>query len=104
MSRSVVVTRSTIWIAITVAVAVAFVAIAAFIRDLILHDWRYWAIVARAMVWAGSLVIVLMLIAYDLLDSIIDPFIDADWPIAVVAILLIFGLQSILSALVSDEE
>lgn len=50
---------------------------------------------ARKIVWVGSLAIVTLLMIYDVLDAVIDPFMDADWPVAVVAVLLVFGLERV---------
>lgn len=121
MGRPIAVARSAAWIAI--AVAIPLVAIAFFLRDLISPGWRDWAIagaivagtagaivtfrrhsMARALTWFLSLAIVAMLVVYDVLDAMIDPFMEADWPVMIVAILLVAGLGHLLSILISDDE
>lgn len=113
--------RSAAWI--IVGVAVPLVAIAAFLRDQFPVDWPDWAIagtivagmagailafrrdsMGRALLWLVSLAVVTLLLVYDALDAIIDPFVEADWPVAVVAIVLVVGLGSLLGILISDNE
>jgi ubiquinone/menaquinone biosynthesis C-methylase UbiE len=111
--------RSTVW-TIT-AIAVAIVVVTAFLWDLVFHDWRSWAIAvslvlgiaganlalkqgqpARTMVCVGSLAIVTLLLIYDVVDAIIDPFMEADWPVAIVAVLLGFGLERLFAPDISE--
>jgi hypothetical protein len=108
---------------LALAVAIPLVAFSAFLNDLFPNNWRNWAVAAavvagaigaiiafrqdslgRAVIWLASLTVVTFLIIYDVLDALIDPFIEADWPVAVVAILLVLGLGSLLGALISDDE
>jgi hypothetical protein len=121
MGRAVAVARSAAWIAI--AITVPLIAIGLFLRELLPFDWQDWAIagaivagtagaivtlrrdsMARALVWFASLAIVALLVTYDVLDAAIDPFIAADWPVVIVAVLLVAGLGSLLSILISDDE
>ena len=121
MDRPVAAARSAAWVAI--ALAVPLLAITAFLNDLYPRDWRDWGIagaivvsaagaimafrrdsLARALIWFASLAVVSLLIVYDVLDALVDPFIDADWPIAVIAILLVVGLATVLGILISDDE
>jgi len=121
MGRPVTVARSAAWIAI--AAAVPLIAIAAFLGDFLPLEWEDWAIAGaivasvagaivtfrrdsfgRALTWFASLTVVALLIIYDVLDAIIDPFVKADWPVAVVAILLVAGLGGFLTILIADDE
>jgi hypothetical protein len=121
MDRPKAVARSTLWVAIAAAVSLA--AIIAFLNDIYPHEWRDWAVagaivaaaagaimafrrdsLARALMWFASLAVVTLLIIYDVLDALVDPFIEADWPVAVIAILLVIGLATLLGILISDEE
>jgi peptidoglycan/LPS O-acetylase OafA/YrhL len=121
MDRPRAVARSAVWVAI--AVAVSLLAIMAFLYDLYPRDWRDWGIagaivagaagaivafrrdsLARAVMWFVSLGVVAVLVVYDVLDALVDPFIEADWPIAVIAILLVIGLATLLGILISDDE
>lgn len=121
MGKAMSVARSAAWI--TIAIAVPLIAIAVFLGDLFALDWREWAIagtivagmfgaimtfrrdsMARALAWFASLAIVTLLLIYDVLDAIIDPFIAADWPISVVAIAVVASLGSLLSSLISEDD
>ena len=121
MDRLVSVARPALWVA--VCVAVAFLAIAAFLNDLGPRGWHDWAaagtivagaagaIVAfrrdslgRALIWFVSLALMALLIIYDVLDALVDPFMAADWPIAVIAIVLVVGLWTLLGFEISDDE
>lgn len=121
MDRPVTNARSAVWVAI--AAAVSLLAITAFLNDRYPHDWRDWGVagaivvgaagaimafrrdsLARALMWFASLALVTLLIIYDVLDALVDPFIEADWPIAVIAILLVIGLATVLGILISDDE
>jgi hypothetical protein len=121
MGRPVAFARSAAWIAIVISIPL--IAIGLFLRDLFPLDWQDWAVAgtivagtagaivtlrqhskARALTWLVSLAIVAMLVVYDVLDAIIDPFFQADWLIIIVAILLVAGLGHLLSVLISDDE
>ena len=121
MGRPNTVVRSAALIAI--AAGLQLVAVALFLRDWFPLDERAWAIAAtvvagvagtivmfrrdslgRALIWFASLAIVTLLIIYDVLDALIDPFMEADWPIIVVAIVLVAGLGVLLIALISDDD
>lgn len=106
-----------------IAAVVALVAVGAFLNDLFPHNWLNWVVAAaivagaagsiiafrrdsfgRALMWLGSLTVVSFLIIYDVLDALIDPFMRADWPVAIVALLLVLWLQDVLAILVFDDE
>jgi hypothetical protein len=106
-----------------VAVAISLLAIALFLNDLFPRGWQDWAIAgtlvagvsgailalkrdsfARALMWLLSFTVVTLLLIYDVLDALLDPFIAADWPIAVAAVLLVIGLGTLLGILISDDE
>ena len=113
--------RKAIWV--VAALAVSLAAIMAFLTDQFPRDWRDWTVagvivagaagalasfrrysLGRALMWFVSLAVVTLLIIYDVLDALIDPFVEADWPIAVIALLLVVGLGTVLGILVSDDE
>ena len=113
--------RSGAWVAF--AVGVSLLAIGAFLRDLFPRDWSDWAVavtivagvagaiitfrresMGRAFMWLLSLTVVTVLLIYDVLDALLDPFMTADWPIGVVAVLLVVGLGTLLGVLISDDE
>lgn len=121
MNRPEAVARPVVWGAI--AISLSLLAITAFLNDLRPHDWWDWAIagtivvgvagaivafrrdsVGRALTWFVSLTLVTLLVIYDVLDVLVDPFIDADWPIAVIAALLVITLATLLGILISDDE
>jgi hypothetical protein len=121
MGRPLSVARSAIWTAI--ATAIALLAVIAFLRDQYPKDWTAWAVagatvagvagafiafkresLGRALLWLASLIVVAFLVIFDVLDAIVDPFIDADWPVAAMAVLLVIGLGTFLSILVADDE
>lgn len=121
MGRTVSVARSVIRTAI--AVVIPLLAVVAFLMDQYPQDWTAWAVagtiiagvagafiafkresLGRALMWIASLIVVTFLIFFDVLDAIVDPFIDADWPVAVIAVLLVIGLGTFLSILVADDE
>jgi ubiquinone/menaquinone biosynthesis C-methylase UbiE len=113
--------RSAVWSGISAIVAL--LAVMAFLNDLSPNDWRNWAVapaivagaagaiiafqrgsVGRALTWLGSVTAVAVLTVYDVLDALIDPFMRADWPVGIAAILLVWGVGSIYPKLVSDDE
>jgi SAM-dependent methyltransferase len=106
-----------------IAVAVAVLAVMVFLNDLFPNVWRNSAIAAaivagaagaiiafqresvgRALMWLGSLTVVAVLIVYDVLDILIDPFMRADWPIGVAAVLLVVWLQKMFAIRAFDDE
>ena len=54
--------------------------------------------------WLLSFTVVTLLLIYDVLDALLDPFIAADWPIVVAAVLLVIGLGTLMGILISDDE
>jgi hypothetical protein len=113
MLRLATIPRSALWPAI--AIALCLLATAGFLHDLGLRELRSWELgvllvagatitllnlprdgLARALVWYVSLTAAAFLIVYDVLDTLLDPFLRADWPIAAIATLLIWGLHAIL--------
>ena len=116
------VARSTAWGAI--AAAISLFAVIGFLQDLLPHNSYNWyaaaAIVgvaaaailaipphsaARALLVLASLTIVSFLISYDVLDFMVDPIMAADWPIAIVAMLLaLWLLVGVFAILVLDDE
>jgi len=121
MDRAITFARSSAWCVL--GIIVALVAVAAFLRDLFPHDLRAWTVaglvvagaaatiaafkresLGRSLMWLASLAVVTLLIIYDLLDAMLDPFLEADWLIAVVAGLLVIGLGSLLGVLISEED
>jgi hypothetical protein len=121
MVRPLAVARSAVWV--TAVIAISLLAVSVFLNDLYPRVWRDLGAagvivvgatgalftfrrdsLGRALMWFVSLTIVTLLRIYDVLDALADPFIDADWPIAVIAILLVIGLGTILGILISDDE
>jgi hypothetical protein len=104
------------------AAAVALLATMEFLSDLLPPDRMNWAVAAaivagaagaiiafprdsvgRALGWLASLTLLSFLIIYDVLDALIDPFMRPDWPVAVVAALVVAWLESPLIILVFGE-
>ena len=121
MDRPTAVARSAIWVAAALAVSLA--AILVFLDDQYVRDWRSWSLagvmvvgaagaivsfrrysLGRAVMWFVSLTIVTLLIIYDVLDALIDPFVEADWPVAIIALLLVVGLGTMMGILISDDD
>jgi hypothetical protein len=119
--RQLTVARTATWGSI--AAAVGWVAVMAFLDDLFPNVWRNWAVAAaivagaagaiiafrrgsvgRSLMWLGSLTAVAALIVYVVLDFLIDPFMLADWPVAIAAILLVVWLQNMFAILAFDDE
>jgi peptidoglycan/LPS O-acetylase OafA/YrhL len=121
MKRPAPVVRSAAWMAF--GIGIALLAIAAFLNDRSPHAWQDWAVAAtivagisgaivmfkpdsmgRSLMWLLSLSIVTLLLIYDVLDALLDPFMQADWPIGVVAIVLVVAIGVLLDILISDDE
>jgi ubiquinone/menaquinone biosynthesis C-methylase UbiE len=120
--RKPVVARSGAWGA--AASAAAMFAVMAFLNDLFPYHWLNWAVAAaivagaagaimafrkesvgRALMWLGSLTVLAFLILYVVLDALIDPFMLADWPVAIVAMLLVLWHQDVLAkAVFADDQ
>jgi hypothetical protein len=120
MARLLCVARNAAWGVIAAAVAV--LAMTEFLSDWFPHSRSDWvaalaivggavaAIIAfprdgvgRALTWLASLTLTSFLIIYDLLDALFDPLTRPDWPVAVVAVLLVLSLESMLVILVFGE-
>ena len=113
--------RNVLWPAI--AIALGLLATAGFLRDLGLrglHSWELAALLvagaaialltlprdglARALVALVAAIAAAFLIAYDVLDTLLDPVIKADWPIAALAAVLIWALGSVLFAIDPEDD
>lgn len=105
------------------AIGLGVLAVEIFLRDLGVQNLRSWgaaAIVvaavscaalalprdslARALIWFLTLPVAGFLVLYDLLDSLLDPYVSADWPVAGVSFLLVLLIEAVLLAAMSDEE
>lgn len=97
-------------------------AILAFLYDLYPGNEGNWRVTAAVVtIFAGtsiifsrdrvgsrlfrlaSLSVVAFLIIYDGLDVLVDPFLKADWPVALVAFLAVLRLESMFIILLFDE-
>lgn len=98
-------------------------AIWVFLVDILKTDWIAWGAppllvmvfwgtlqkirpgsFARAALWFLAILIVAFVTIYDVLDFILDPIMRSDVPIAAATLLVLAGLWSKLSALITLEE
>ena len=101
------------------ACTVAVLAIVAFLNELLAYNWLNWAVAAaivtgvaatigasrkngvgRALLWVGSLTAIAFVILYVVLDALVDPFMLADWPVAIVVMLLVLWHETVLGNVV----
>ena len=120
MNQRLEVAQSIAWSA--VAASGAYLAVMGFLHDLFPNNSHNWGIAAaivvgaagliiafprgslgRALLTLASLTIASFLISYVVLDALMDPIMRADWPIAIVAMLLALWLARLFAILVFDE-
>ena len=106
-----------------IAIALGLLSVAVFLRDLGvrgLGDWEVAALLvtgaafallmlsreslARELLWLISMASLAFLILYDLLDALLDPLMQADWPIAAFALILICAWIIVLPAIESYDD
>lgn len=104
-------------IALPVVFGLGLLLVEVFLRDVGLapvHSWECAAVLAicvtfairklprdglaQALTWFATLQISGFLIAYDLLDSLVDPFVNADLSIALIAFLIVLLVEMLLVA------
>ena len=121
MGRLACVPRNAVWPAI--AIALGLLAIAGFVHDLGFRELRSWEVaallvggatialltlpkesLARALVGYISITASAFLIVYDVLDMMLDPVMKADWPIAILATLVTWGLDAALFGVDLDDD
>jgi hypothetical protein len=105
------------------AIGLGVLAVEIFLSDLGVQNLRSWGAagivvaavscaalalprdsLARALVWFLTLPVAGFLVLYDLIDSLLDPYVNADWPIAGVSFLLVLLLEAVLLAAMNDED
>lgn len=106
-----------------IAVAICLLAVEFFLRDWGLSNLESWGLAgiivvgvaaclallprggwARALLWLVATPAAGFLILYDVTDAILDPFVSADWPIALFSALLIIAIELVLLATLWEDE
>lgn len=112
-----------IMLASALAVVIGLVTIEFFLSDLGMDNLKAWGAaalvatgvtvcalafprgsMARALLWFVALPIAGFLLVYDLIDAALDPYLSADWPIAVVAFLFVTGVELIVLAAQAEDD